>query len=146
LASLADVGVVVLFVAIGRRSHDDDGSSVTGALRVAAPFVIALAIAWLLGRVWMRPLAWRSGVVVWIGTVVAGVLLRRVVFDRGTAAGFVVVAGIFMGALFNGWRALARRRSRPDGPSRDAAREAPATSCREGAGGAKRARSRPTSS
>jgi hypothetical protein len=112
VAAAADVGVVLLFVAIGRRSHDEDASAVTGALNVAAPFLIALVVAWLIGRVWLRPFAWRSGVVVWIAAVAAGVLLRRFVFDRSTATGFVVVATIFLGVLLNGWRALARRRLR----------------------------------
>ena len=110
VAALADAGVVLLFVVIGRRSHDEDGDPVLVALEVAAPFLIGLALAWVLGRVWVRPLAWRSGVIVWVATVVAGVLLRRFVFDRSTATGFIVVATIFMGVLFNGWRAFARRR------------------------------------
>ena len=112
MAALADVGVVLLFVAIGRRSHDDDGNAVSGALTVAAPFLIALALSWVFGRVWMKPFAWRAGVIVWIATVVDGVLLRRFVFDRSTATGFIVVASIFMGVFFNGWRGLARRRWR----------------------------------
>ena len=111
VAAAADVGVVLLFVAIGRRSHDDDGNALTGALTVAAPFLIGLALAWVFGRVWARPFTWRSGVIVWIATVVGGVLLRRFVFDRSTATGFIVVATIFTGVLFNGWRAIARRRS-----------------------------------
>ena len=109
VSALADAGVVVLFVAIGRRSHDEDGNAVAGALGVAAPFLIALALAWALGRVWLRPYSWRSGIVVWVATVIAGLLLRRFVFDRSTATGFIVVATIFTGALFNGWRVLARR-------------------------------------
>lgn len=110
VAASADAGVVLLFVAIGRSSHDDDANAVSGALGVAAPFLIALVAAWLIGRVWLRPLSWRSGLVVWVATVVGGVLLRRFLFDRSTATGFIVVATIFLGVLHNGWRALARRR------------------------------------
>jgi hypothetical protein len=43
-----------------------------------------------------------------------GMLLRRTVFDRGTAASFVIVATLVTGALLLGWRAaqlvVARRR------------------------------------
>ncbi|MGD9572255.1 MAG: DUF3054 domain-containing protein [Thermoleophilia bacterium] len=45
-----------------------------------------------------------------------GMLLRGLVFDRGTAPSFVVVAAIVLGALMLGWRLvvdLSRRRSRP---------------------------------
>ena len=107
-----DVAAVLLFVAIGRRSHDEDGNVLTGALGVAAPLLIGLALSWALGRVWTRPFAWQSGVIVWVGTVVDGVLLRRFVFDRSTATGFIIVATIFLGIAFNGWRGLARWRWR----------------------------------
>ena len=112
IAATADAAVVLLFVAIGRRSHDEGGNALTGALGVAAPFLIGLGLSWVFGRVWAKPFAWRSGVIVWVGTVIDGVLLRRFVFDRSTATGFIVVATISMGVLFNGWRAVARRRWR----------------------------------
>jgi hypothetical protein len=51
---------------------------------------------------------------VWVVTVALGMLLRRTVFDRGTAASFVIVATLVTGALLLGWRAaqlvVARRR------------------------------------
>jgi hypothetical protein len=37
-------------------------------------------------------------------------LLRNLVFDRGTALPFIIVATIFLGATMYGWRALAARR------------------------------------
>ncbi|MEO5898586.1 MAG: DUF3054 family protein, partial [Ilumatobacteraceae bacterium] len=42
LAAVLDVVSVVVFVAIGRRSHDESGSVVAGIAKVAAPFLIAL--------------------------------------------------------------------------------------------------------
>ena len=44
---------------------------------------------------------------VWATTVVGGLLLRRFVFDRGTAAAFVVVATVTLGVLIIGWRGAA---------------------------------------
>ena len=44
LAIGLDVFVVVLFVAIGRRTHEE-GSAFTGVLKTALPFLIGLAIA-----------------------------------------------------------------------------------------------------
>jgi hypothetical protein len=37
-------------------------------------------------------------------------LLRNLVFDRGTAPAFVIVATIFLGVTMFGWRALLARR------------------------------------
>lgn len=109
-AAVADVVAVVVFVAIGRRSHDEGGNAVAETLEVAAPFLIALAVGWLAARAWRRPRAIATGLVVWVVTVVVGMLLRRSVFDRGTAASFVVVATIVTGVFLLGWRAAASRR------------------------------------
>lgn len=107
IALAIDVLAVLVFVAIGRRSHDETGNVVIGALRVAAPFLIATALGWFIARAWRDPLSIRSGALIWIGTVVVGLLLRRFVFDRGTATAFIIVATITLGALIVGWRALA---------------------------------------
>lgn len=107
---LADVAVVVSFVAIGRRNHDEDFSfaSFVGTL---APFLVALACAWIIGRIWSDPVSKRSGAIAWVVTIVLGMVLRRFVFDDGTATAFVIVATVYIGALANGWRALFRFRA-----------------------------------
>ena len=107
---LADVVVVISFIAIGRRNHDEDPSW-SGFIGTVAPFLIALAVMWLAGRVWTDPISTRSGVIVWIGTVALGMVLRKFAFDDGTATAFVIVATVFVGALINGWRAVARFRA-----------------------------------
>jgi chromate transport protein ChrA len=109
-ALAADVVCVLLFVAIGRRSHDEGGNVIAGALRVAAPFLLALGFGWLALRVWRQPLAWRTGVALWVGTVVIGMVMRRFAFERGIATSFIVVATVALGVLLNGWRAIARAR------------------------------------
>ena len=103
LAAGLDTFVVVLFVAIGRREHEQD-SAIAGLIETAAPFLIALALAWLVLRVWNRPTEWRTGVGVWAIVVVAGMLLRNLVFDDGTATAFVIVATLFLALFIVGWR------------------------------------------
>ena len=98
---------VVAFVLAGRRSHDE-GSGLGAVLEVAAPFLVALAVGWLVARAWRHPVELRTGVTVWIVTVVVGMVLRRAVFDRGTAVSFVIVATVVLGALLVGWRVAAR--------------------------------------
>jgi hypothetical protein len=46
---------------------------------------------------------------VWLGTVTIGMVLRNLLFDDGTATAFIIVATIFLGAVLNGWRSIARR-------------------------------------
>jgi len=109
VAAACDVVAVLVFVALGRRSHDEGGNVVAGVLSVAAPFLIALAVGWAAARAWRAPMAWRTALVVWPVTVALGMLLRRFVFDRGTATSFIVVATIATGVLLLGWRLVARR-------------------------------------
>jgi hypothetical protein len=108
-----DVLSILVFVVIGRRSHDE-GSGLGGIVETAAPFLIGLAAAWLIVRVWRWPLAVLTGVAIWPITVLIGMMCRNLIFGRGTPASFVLVATIFLGLCFVGWRmaarALARRR------------------------------------
>lgn len=106
---VTDVVSVIVFVAIGRRNHDES-TGLDGIFSTAAPFLIALVVTWLLTLVWRDPLSNRSGVTVWIGTVSLGMVLRNLVFDDGTATAFVIVATVFLGLTVNSWRALARKR------------------------------------
>jgi hypothetical protein len=108
-AALLDVASIVIFVAIGRRSHDESGNVVVGALKVAAPFLIGLAVAWVAERAWRRPDDLKIGVGIWVLTVVDGILLRRFVFDRGTAVSFIIVASIVLAVFLLGWRLVIRR-------------------------------------
>jgi hypothetical protein len=48
---------------------------------------------------------------VWGYTVVMGMVLRNLVFDRGTALAFIIVATVFLGITMFGWRALLARRT-----------------------------------
>ena len=112
---LTDVAMVVIFVVIGRNNHDA-GNALDGIVKVAAPFLIGLAVGWIvaLGTRSGEPISPRFGATVWVVTLLVGMLLRRTLFDGGTAAAFVVVATLFLGMTLIGWRALAgglRRRA-----------------------------------
>lgn len=106
-ALAADVVCVLVFCAIGRRSHAE-GLTVAGVAQTAWPFLAGTALGWVLARAWRRPMALvPTGVVVWVATVVAGMLLRKV-SGQGTAVSFIVVATLTTAALLLGWRAIAR--------------------------------------
>jgi uncharacterized membrane protein YbjE (DUF340 family) len=105
-SAVADVLFVVLFVALGRKSHDEGGNVVVGTLKVAAPFLIALAVGWLVARAWKAPTSASTGMIIWVVTVAGGMVLRHFVFDRGTALPFIIVASAFTLLFLVGWRFL----------------------------------------
>ena len=108
-ALVADIVGIIVFVSIGRRNHDE-GVAPAGVIETAAPFVIAVLVGWLLGRAWKAPFAVGTGVIIWVATVALGMVLRKLVFDEGTATAFVIVATVFTGAVSNGWRLAVRTR------------------------------------
>ena len=110
VAALADIAAIVVFVAIGRRNHDE-GTAVDGVVTVAAPFLIALAVGWIAARAWARPMQVESGFIIWPVTVALGMVLRNVMFDRGTALPFIIVATLVTGVFLVGWRMVAARAS-----------------------------------
>ena len=107
-AILIDLATVVVFVAIGRRQHDES-SAAAGVVKTALPFLIGLLVAWMASKpFWPNPTGMRTGLVIWLVTLCIGMLLRRFAFDRGTATAFVIVATVFLGLTLNGWRAVSR--------------------------------------
>ena len=114
MAFLVDLLVVVVFVLIGRRTHHEDAGAV-GFLRVVWPFVVALVAGWALTRLDRAPLAWAKVAGLWAITVVLGMVLRVVVEGHDFVAAFTIVATVFLGMCFFGWRlvyvAATRRRS-----------------------------------
>lgn len=107
LAAVVDVAMLIVFAALGRASHDS-GHAVFATLRIAAPFVIAYVIVAAIARLDRDPLSVRRAAMVWFPMVVLGMLIRRFVFDRGTAPAFVIVAFVSTAVLIVGWRALVR--------------------------------------
>lgn len=116
-ALILDAVFVLVFAVIGRASHQEDAG---GFLITAWPFLVALllghAVAALLPARPRRPWSLLWGVVVWVVTVVGGILLRLVSGDTAQVA-FVIVATLTLGLLLVGWRAVAallrRRAARP---------------------------------
>jgi hypothetical protein len=101
---------VLALVVVGTRNHDTD-TGVAAVLGVGVPFWIALIAVSLVPTISRDPMSTTAATTAWIGTVSVGMVLRNVVFDRGTALPFVIVAALFLFATMFGWRAVARRRA-----------------------------------
>ena len=107
MGAVADVLCVLVFVAIGRASHEE-AASLGGFLSTAWPFLVGLGAGWGLLRAWRRPEeGFPAGGGIWASSVAVGMVLR-VVSGQGTALAFVIVASVFLGAALLGWRLVAR--------------------------------------
>lgn len=105
-ALLADSVCVIVFCTIGRRSHAE-GLTVAGIARTAWPFLAGTGVGWLLIGGWRRPFTVIPvGLVVWVCTVVVGMVLRKQT-SAGVSTSFVVVASVSTAVLLLGWRAAA---------------------------------------
>jgi len=105
-AIAADVVSVVVFCTIGRRSHAE-GITVAGIAETAWPFLSGTLIGWAVSRGWRAPTAIApTGVIIWLATVVVGMLLRKA-SSQGVAVSFIIVASVVTAVLLLGWRGVA---------------------------------------
>ncbi|QBX54486.1 DUF3054 domain-containing protein [Nocardioides seonyuensis] len=108
---LLDLVLVGLFAVLGRLSHYDS-LSLGGWWQTAWPFLLGTLLGWVTLLVARRPVDTpRAGALVWLVTLVGGMLLR-LASDQGTAAPFVVVATLVLGALLVLPRLFVRRARR----------------------------------
>ncbi len=107
MPALLDAVLVVVFAAVGCRSHAE-GLDLAGIARTAWPFLAGAAAGWVVGTLMVgAPRSLAFGAVVVTATVVVGMLVR-VATGQGTAWSFVVVATVVLAVLLLGWRLLAR--------------------------------------
>jgi peptidoglycan/LPS O-acetylase OafA/YrhL len=108
-----DTAAVITFCTIGRRSHAE-GLTLSGIATTAWPFLTGTAVGWVASRGWRKPSALvPTGLVVWVSTVVVGMLLRKLT-SAPVAASFIVVASTVTAVFLLGWRALLGRRGHRD--------------------------------
>ncbi|MBF4570613.1 DUF3054 domain-containing protein [Plantibacter sp. VKM Ac-2880] len=101
-----DLLAVIVFVLIGRASH---GEGVLGILVTLWPFAVGLLVghvlALVLGQRETRAVRW-AGVIVWVSTVIVGMVLRAV-SGQGVQLSFVIVTVLVLAVLLLGWRLVA---------------------------------------
>ncbi|WP_269928154.1 DUF3054 domain-containing protein [Kocuria massiliensis] len=105
LYAIVDAVLIVAFAVIGRLSH---GENAAGFAETAWPFLVGGLVGWLVIRAWRQPQAiFPSGVIIWVATVVVGMLLRAVT-GYGTHWSFIIVATIATGVFLLGFRLVMR--------------------------------------
>jgi FtsH-binding integral membrane protein len=99
---------VLVFAIAGKNSHEASSPDWV-ILAIMWPFAVAVMVghAGVLMRQRRARRTWPEGVVVLSATYLLGMLLR-VISGRGIAAGFLVVAVLFLALTMLGWRALLR--------------------------------------
>ena len=106
--ALVDLACVLVFAAIGRASHGEDVGP-AGLVTTAWPFAAGWLVGWvlvlLLRAARVRPLGPVAGVLVWLPTVVVGMVLRAAT-GAGVETSFVVVATVVLGVFLLGWRGV----------------------------------------
>lgn len=104
LVAVTDAVLVLAFVLIGRASH---GEGLLATLETYWPFLVGLAVGWLMTQAWRHPLAVvPTGLVIWLSTVLVGLGLRFVT-GQGTQLSFMIVTAVVLGVFLLGWRAVA---------------------------------------
>ncbi|MCZ4077120.1 DUF3054 domain-containing protein [Rhodococcus sp. H36-A4] len=111
IPAVIDLVLVLIFCAVGRRSHDESGA-LAGLATTAWPFLIGAVVGWAATWALYRNkfdafLLLPTGIIVWVSTVAIGMVLRAI-SGQGTAFSFVVVATTVLALFLLGWRALAR--------------------------------------
>ena len=102
-AAAIDVALVVVFVVIGRASHDS-GEPLFVTLW---PFLVGLLVGWLAARAWRSPTRVRTALIIWPATVVVALILRTV-SGQGVQLSFIIVTAVILGVFLVGWRALTK--------------------------------------
>lgn len=114
VVAVIDVLLVCLFLFLGRRSHDAP-PSLEGYLSSLWPFLLALALGWIITNATAHPLRISTGVGISLTTIAAGMTVRAL-SGQGIHISFVLVASGVLLVFLVGWRIIAHavNRSRKD--------------------------------
>jgi peptidoglycan/LPS O-acetylase OafA/YrhL len=102
-AIAVDVICILVFAILGRSSHQET-TDLLGVAHTAWPFLAGCLMGTLIGRTWRHPVSVKSGVAVWLGTVIGGMVLRMLT-GGGVQLSFIIVASCVLALFLIGWRA-----------------------------------------
>lgn len=104
-AAALDIVMVALFAVIGRQSHAI-GLSIGAVFQTMWPFTLGLTVAWLVFRVWRKPLSPLSGVFIAFTALVFGQVIRILSRTGTFSVPFIMVSAIALLLLLVGWRLI----------------------------------------
>lgn len=101
-----DAVLIVVFSTFGRGAHSE-GLGAAQVWGTAWPFLVGLVVGWLILLVARRaPGTVGSGVVVWISSLVVGMVIRGIGDGRVPHWSFIIVAAVVTAVFLIGWRAI----------------------------------------
>lgn len=107
LVFLFDAVLVVVFATFGRGAHSE-GLGVAQVWGTAWPFLVGLAVGWVVVLATRRALtSVGTGVALWGSTLVLGMVIRGLTEGRVPHWSFMIVAGLTTAIFLIGWRAIA---------------------------------------
>ena len=116
LAPALDLLALLIFALLARLAHDDgSGFSVLRWLDTAWPFMLGAVIVWgilLAAGIRAAGQALRTGVVVWLGSLIVGLGIWAIRNAAIPHWSFILVATLMSALLLFGWRGIAQLRAR----------------------------------
>lgn len=116
LAPALDLLALLIFALLARLAHDDgSGFSVLRWLDTAWPFMLGAVIVWgilLAAGTRAAGQALRTGVVVWLGSLIVGLGIWAIRNAAIPHWSFILVATLMSALLLFGWRGIAQLRAR----------------------------------
>lgn len=109
LLLVVDVMLVIVFAVTGNSTHRS-GLDLASIFSTAWPFLVGLLVMSVLCRFWRRPdRLWPEGVLIVLGTVAVGMVLRAASGSGGVQLSFVLVTLGVLSVMLLGRRALTPR-------------------------------------
>ena len=109
---IADVIAIAVFALLARMAHQSESMpfTFTGWLSTLWPFLLGVAVSWLLilTRKWDGARLAPAGVTAWLVTAVVGLVIWGARNGSVPHWSFILVATIMSGVLMLGWRLVAR--------------------------------------
>lgn len=116
MAFLFDIISIALFALLARAAHRSPDMPFTfvGVLDTMWPFLLGVAAGWLVlrGRKLAGNAVLPDGLIVWVTTVVVGLVIWGIRNAKVPHWSFVIVASVMSALLLLGWRGVAALRSR----------------------------------
>ena len=110
VAIALDTLAIAVFALLARIAHQTDEMPLnfTGWLSTLWPFLVGVALAWVIVTLAGKAEGARNGVFIWLITAATGLIIWGIKNQQLPHWSFVVVASVMSALLMLGWRGIGR--------------------------------------